>query len=268
VKKKIRIVATALTALMMSPAVFSAPAFAAFQNNASALQSQLLATVPINAPEYSNSNQMAQGPDGTVYVLSGNKVVVISPSGKVENTWAVTSPLTIAVSPDGKTVYVAVQGSYDSNIYGNQLNVEFINAENGHVENTLDTGIASAGSYSQNLMWVSPDGSTLYVGGNGQATGFDVTTGNIGSSIQFNGNYAGMTADGSSVYSLDNNYNGTEVYQANLALGGQVSYALSLNNVNPSFDFPVAVYPYDRRIMTKKGSRTRMTPFVFVIVVT
>ncbi len=38
--------------------------------------------------------------------------------------------------------------------------------------------------------------------------------------------------------------------------------------LNPSFDFPVAVYPYDRRIMTKKGSRTRMTPFVFAIVVT
>jgi hypothetical protein len=46
------------------------------------------------------------------------------------------------------------------------------------------------------------------------------------------------------------------------------SYNGDYNEFNPSFDFPVAVYPYDRRIMTKKGSRTRMTPFVFVIVVT
>lgn len=38
--------------------------------------------------------------------------------------------------------------------------------------------------------------------------------------------------------------------------------------LNPTFDFPVAFYPHDRRFLTKKNSQTRITPLNVAIVVT
>lgn len=235
-KKKWVLSGIALLASLALPIMSSGPAFAAFQSQTPTnLQSTLLATIPVNdsvsPPGFvQNEQQMIQGADGTTYAIAGNKVVVVSPEGKLINTWGVNNPVDIAISPDNTTLYVGVSSPTDS---GNQLNVLFINTESGAVEETL---LTKAYAGTGDILYPSSDGDSLYIADNNTLWQYSTQTGKLLNTISYNGYFVGVSDDGTSVYSIDAvNYSSTDtskLVQNDLTLGGQVSYNLPVPSSN------------------------------------
>lgn len=228
-KKKLGFAGIAVVVSLVLPALTVSPAFAAFQSQSN-LQSTLLGMVSINdnitSPSFYNEQQMVQSKNGTIYALSGNKIVVISPQGTVTATWPVNNAENIAISPDNATLYVGVS-QQASNQVDTYLNVLFMNAQSGAVDETLLTNLSPRHS---DILYPSPDGSTLYViSQDGSITAYSTQTGNTTTTADFMGNFVGLTPDQSSLYSFGSSYNSSEaatIYQDNLQLGGAVHFPI------------------------------------------